>query len=160
MYHEIASNLVGVYVRVVAPSEGHPSRTLMTSDLQRSWRWWNGGINDAFDFWIDVEVFEDPAAVGTLTWMMRAAGARSVVVVRTTCRGLVTPAAEAGCSAADRAFVAAFGPDGLQLTGVPAANWRSLHRWFAPDLTVELDQGVGVTAFAQVSSFDHDTCEC
>ena len=119
MYHEIASNLVGVYVRVVAPSEGHPSRTLMTSDLQRSWRWWNGGINDAFDFWIDVEVFEDPAAVGTLTWMMRAAGARSVVVVRTTCRGLVTPAAEAGCSAADRAFVAAFG------RGRAPAHWRA-----------------------------------
>jgi len=50
-----------------------------SSDLQRPWRWWNGGTNDDSEFWIEVEVFEDPAAVGTLTWMMRAAGARSVV---------------------------------------------------------------------------------
>jgi hypothetical protein len=50
-----------------------------SSDPQRSWRWWNGGTNDDSEFWIEVEVFEDPAAVGTLTWMMRAAGARSVV---------------------------------------------------------------------------------
>ena len=45
-----------------------------SSDLQRSWRWWDGGTNDDSEFWIEVEVFEDPAAVGTLTWMMRAAG--------------------------------------------------------------------------------------
>jgi hypothetical protein len=45
-----------------------------SSGLQRSWRWWNGGTNDDSEFWIEVEAFEDPAAVGTLTWMMRAAG--------------------------------------------------------------------------------------
>jgi hypothetical protein len=50
-----------------------------SSGLKRSWRWWNGGTNDDSDFWIEVEVFEDRAAVGTLTWMMRAAGARTVV---------------------------------------------------------------------------------
>ncbi|MEU8660060.1 hypothetical protein, partial [Actinoplanes philippinensis] len=50
-----------------------------SSGLQRSWRWWDGGCSDDADFWIEVEVFEVPAAVGILTWMMRAAGARSVV---------------------------------------------------------------------------------
>ncbi|MGY0233993.1 hypothetical protein [Longispora urticae] len=49
------------------------------SDLRRPWRWWNGGTDGESGFWIDVEVWEDPAALGTLTWMMRAAGARSVV---------------------------------------------------------------------------------
>jgi hypothetical protein len=50
-----------------------------SSGLHRSWRWWNGGIDDDSKFWIDVEVLEPSPAVGTLTWMMRAAGARSVV---------------------------------------------------------------------------------
>jgi len=51
------------------------------SDVQRSWRWWDGGVIDDARFWIDVEVLNDPGAVGSLLWMMRAAGARPVVEV-------------------------------------------------------------------------------
>ncbi|WP_436532812.1 hypothetical protein [Actinoplanes sp. HUAS TT8] len=50
-----------------------------SSGRQRSWRWWDGGIDDDSDFWIDVEVVELPTEAGALTWMMRAAGARNVV---------------------------------------------------------------------------------
>lgn len=49
------------------------------SDLRRSWLWWDGGTTDAQHFWIEVEVNEDPVAMGTLFWMMRAAGALAVV---------------------------------------------------------------------------------
>jgi hypothetical protein len=49
-----------------------------SSDLRRSWLWWDGGTLDQDRFWIEVEVSEDPAALGTLIWMMRAAGARTV----------------------------------------------------------------------------------
>lgn len=48
------------------------------SDLRRSWRWWDGGTVDESKFWIEVEVRDDPGAIGTLTWMMRAAGALHV----------------------------------------------------------------------------------
>jgi hypothetical protein len=50
-----------------------------SSGLQRSWYWWDGGTTDDSDFWIEAETVEGPAAVGTLTWMMRAAGAHSVI---------------------------------------------------------------------------------
>lgn len=46
-----------------------------SSDLRRSWLWWDGGTRDDAKFWVEVEVQEDPAALGTLVWMMRAAGA-------------------------------------------------------------------------------------
>lgn len=49
------------------------------SDLRRSWLWWDGGTLDADRYWIDVEVAEDPAALGTLFWMMRAAGSSTVI---------------------------------------------------------------------------------
>jgi len=43
------------------------------SDVERSWRWWDGGVVDDDHFWIDVDVMEDPAALGTLEWLLRAA---------------------------------------------------------------------------------------
>lgn len=49
-----------------------------SSDLRRSWLWWDGGTLDGDEFWIEVDVQEDPAALGTLVWMMRAAGAAKV----------------------------------------------------------------------------------
>jgi hypothetical protein len=49
------------------------------SDLRRPWLWWDGGTLDDDRFWVQVEVKEEPAALGTLLWMMRAAGASTVV---------------------------------------------------------------------------------
>lgn len=48
------------------------------SDVERSWRWWDGGVVDDDHFWIDVDVMEDPAALGTLEWLLRAAGATEI----------------------------------------------------------------------------------
>jgi hypothetical protein len=45
------------------------------SDVQRSWRWWDSGVVDDDHWWIDVDVPEHPAALGTLEWLLRAAGA-------------------------------------------------------------------------------------
>jgi hypothetical protein len=58
-----------------------------SSDLRRSWLWWDGGTLDEDRFWIEVEVSEDPAPVGTLKWMMRAAGAQVVTEQRTDSTG-------------------------------------------------------------------------
>jgi hypothetical protein len=48
------------------------------SDAERSWRWWDIGVVDHDHFWIDVDVLEDPAALGTLQWLLRAAGATKI----------------------------------------------------------------------------------
>jgi len=49
-----------------------------SSDLRRSWLWWDSGTLDFDRFWIEVEIAEEPTALGTLLWMMRAAGAEIV----------------------------------------------------------------------------------
>lgn len=49
-----------------------------SSDADRGWRWWNSGVTNANHFWIDIEVEGDPAPVGTLKWLIRAAGATRV----------------------------------------------------------------------------------
>jgi hypothetical protein len=49
-----------------------------SSDMQRSWLWWDAGTLDRDRFWIEVEVFEDPAALGAPIWTMRPAGAETV----------------------------------------------------------------------------------
>jgi hypothetical protein len=49
-----------------------------TSDAERSWAWWDSGVVDYDHFWIDVDVLEDSAALGTLQWLLRAAGATKI----------------------------------------------------------------------------------
>jgi hypothetical protein len=46
--------------------------------VERSWRWWDSGVVDHDHFWIDVDVLEDPPALGTLRWLLRAAGTTKI----------------------------------------------------------------------------------
>ena len=46
-----------------------------SSYVDRGWAWWDAGVIDDDRYWIEVEVEGDPAPVGTLMWLMKAAGA-------------------------------------------------------------------------------------
>lgn len=48
------------------------------SNVDRGWEWWSGGVDGVDRFWVEVVVEGDPSPVGTLRWLMRAAGASSV----------------------------------------------------------------------------------
>jgi len=47
---------------------------------ERSWYWWDAAVNGSHELRVRVEVPGWPAALGALTWLLRAAGADSVSV--------------------------------------------------------------------------------
>jgi hypothetical protein len=50
----------------------HPTR--------RTWNWWNGKVMDCDLLEVELDVREWPTALGSISWLLRAAGARQVLV--------------------------------------------------------------------------------